>query len=76
MEEYKIVHSHTPDGLSQIVNHHISIGWKRAGSHQVVTTNMSNRFAGSQIHGSNYEIEYSQTMVKSIDPEMEKFIGE
>lgn len=68
MEEYKIITSNNPHYLSGEVNSHIKEGWKRVGSHQVVavnmTVNMTNRMAGNTIHGANYEIEYSQTMVK------------
>ena len=64
MEEYKIVTSNNPHYLAREVNAHIKEGWQRVGSHQVVTTNMTNRISGSHIHGSNYEVEYSQTMIK------------
>ena len=67
MEEYEILYRNTPHGLTQIVNKFIELGWERIGSHQVVTTNMTNRFSGCQIHGSNYEVQYSQTMIKKLN---------
>lgn len=59
--EYKIVTSHSAQGLNNSVNALIKEGWKPVGSHTVVTTLMEVLYAGTR---HKYEVEYSQTMIK------------
>jgi hypothetical protein len=62
--EYKIVSSHSPQGLSNTINLLIGEGWEPMGSHQVVVIHSQNRYSGSQHMDTKHETEYSQTMVK------------
>jgi len=61
---YKIVSSHSPQGLSNTINLLIGEGWEPMGSHQVVVIHSQNRYSGSQHMDTKHETEYSQTMVK------------
>lgn len=62
--EYKIVSSHSPQGLSNTINLLIGEGWEPMGSHQVVVIHSQNRYSGSQHMDTKHETEYSQTMIK------------
>jgi len=63
--KYTILTSHRASGLATKVQEKMNDGrWKPVGSHVVTTTNTQNRFSGSQPTGTNFELEYSQTMVK------------
>lgn len=72
-EEMKIVTAKTANMLTNTVNNLINVGWKRVGSHHVVTTHAQNRYAGKQHMDTVFEVEYSQTMVREIDSEMEEY---
>jgi len=61
---YKIVSSHSPQGLSNTINLLIGEGWEPIGSHQIVVIHSQNRYSGSQHMDTKHETEYSQTMVK------------
>jgi hypothetical protein len=62
--EYIVLSAGSPSDLSRKVKDHIVTGWKPVGSHQVVTTNVQNRFRGTEHVYSLYQTEYTQTMVK------------
>jgi len=59
MEEYKILESGSPNGLTTKVNEHIADGWERIGSHQVAVKHISVERAMTQ---HRYQLEYSQTV--------------
>ena len=62
--EYKIVSSHSPQGLSNTINLLIGEGWEPMGPHQVVVIHSQNRYSGMQHMDTKHETEYSQTMVR------------
>ena len=62
--EYKIVSSHSPQGLSNTINLLIGEGWEPIGSHQVVVIHSQNRYSGSQHMDTLNQLEYTQTMIK------------
>ena len=64
--EYKIVSSHSPQGLSNTINLLINEGWEPKGSHQVIVIHSQNRFSGSQHMDTKHETEYTQTMTKKV----------
>jgi len=67
---YKIVTSHSAEGLSIHVDELRSKGWTPIGSHQVVTLYAELTYSGSQHRRTIYEREYSQTMVKKVSTEI------
>ena len=54
IEEYKILTARHSSELSTQVKALMTDGWRPIGSHQVVTTHMQNRYAGSQ-HMGGYQ---------------------
>lgn len=62
--EYKIVSSHSPQGLSNTINLLIGEEWEPMGSHQVIAIHSQNRYSGMLHMDTKHETEYSQTMVK------------
>jgi hypothetical protein len=62
--EQKIITSTHADGLNTKIKEMQAEGWEPMGSHQVVTTHVQNRYAGSQHMDAVHKSEYSQTMVK------------
>jgi hypothetical protein len=67
MTEYKIIESGSPNSLTREVNELIKEGWTPVGSHQVITRREQNRFRGTQHVDTLNDIEYSQTMIKTLD---------
>jgi hypothetical protein len=67
MTEYKIIESGSPNSLTREVNELIKEGWTPVGSHQVVIRREQNRFRGQQHVDTLNDIEYSQTMIKTLD---------
>ena len=63
-EEIKIVTARSASDLTNTVNGLLRDGWKAKGSHQVVTTHMQNRYAGSQHMDTTYKQEYSLTLIR------------
>ena len=62
--DYKVIATGSHSELTRQVKEHISEGWKPVGSHQVVTRHAQNRFAGLQHRDTQFDLEYSQTMIK------------
>ena len=71
--EYIVVEGSNVNELNRIVNEKISVGWKPEGSHQVVNSFTQNRFSGQQHMSTTYQMEYTQTMMKMVDNDMEQF---
>ena len=67
MQQYRIVTAGNPSDLSHEVNKYIKEGWVILGSHQVVTRHAQNKFSGAQLMATQYSVEYSQTMVKTVE---------
>lgn len=67
MTEYKVIESGSPNSLTREVNQLIKEGWTPVGSHQVVIRKEQNRFRGTQHVDTLNDIEYSQTMIKTLD---------
>lgn len=72
-EEVKIVTATSAGALTSTINTLINQGWKRKGSHSVVVTHEQKRYAGSQHMDTIYKTEYSITLVREIDSEMEQY---
>lgn len=64
-QEYKVVSSPSPEGLTRQVNELIGEGWKPVGGHSVVETGSINRYSGTQHRDTVRTTEYSQTMIKN-----------
>lgn len=62
--EYKILTSRSASELNEQVNAHVALGFKIHGTYHVVETFHQNRFAGSQLHSTTIDREYSQAMIK------------
>lgn len=63
-KEYKVVYGSSPSDLTQKVMNNILEGFEPMGSHQVVVRHIQNRYRGDQHTDSQYELEYSQTLMK------------
>lgn len=72
-EEIKIVTEKSASGLASTVNALLKQGWKRLGSHQVVTTFEQRVFAGMQHRQTTYTHEYSLTLVREVDSDMVEY---
>jgi hypothetical protein len=64
--EYRVIVSHSGYDLTDKVNQLISEGWIPIGSHQSVIKHEQNRFRGDQHMDTINDIEYSQTLIRSI----------
>jgi hypothetical protein len=63
--EYKVIERLSAQELNMEVNSRILQGWKPVGSHHVTVKRIQNRFRGTQHMDSVYELQYSQTVIKT-----------
>lgn len=64
IKEYKVVYGNSPSELTGKVTESLLEGFEPIGSHQVVVRHIQNRFRGDQHIDSQYDLEYSQTLIK------------
>jgi hypothetical protein len=64
--EYKIATANTASELASKVNDLIKDGWQIVGSHQVLIKHQQNRFRGEQHVDTINDLEYTQTLTRSL----------
>lgn len=70
--EQIVITSSSSSGLNKRIEYYINNGWFPVGSHQVVVTHIQNRYSGTQHMDSIHSLEFSQTMRKEKDEQIDE----
>ncbi len=70
MKKHIILTAKSASSLNSKIEEKINEGWNTIGSHKVVEVHHQLRYSGTQHKDTIIESEYSQTMVKFIEPSL------